>query len=116
MNLSRDKKNKVLIVTNGVFLLIKMLKHFLFNVELMQKEWIWVYGFSGLLLLWLLPIYAKLKHALLFLATGGVIGITVGMIIGNESLIVLEYIWLVFGVIAMIVHYSKSNLDEYTSS
>ena len=113
MDLSRYTKNRILILVNLVLLVIKGIKYFLYDIEFTHKEWLWNFAFCIVLFLWVLPIYQKLKHALLFLVTGSSIGITVGMILKNESLIGLEYVWVILGVLAMVLHYSRSSKDQY---
>ncbi|MEL6918152.1 MAG: hypothetical protein AAFO99_10535 [Bacteroidota bacterium] len=116
--MSRRQKNHILIGVNALAILVKLLKKYLFNLELSQEESIWFFFALFAIVFNGLPkmnkAYDVLKHAVLFLSTGAIIGITIGAMLNPyQHVIVLEYIWLVFGVLGATLHYSPSKRDVY---
>lgn len=82
---------------------------------------IWLFAVFPILLLNVLSIQKKEQptwiHALLFLSTGAIFAFALtGVLNHGSQVLIMEYIWLVLAVAAIIVHYSKSKTDIYTSS
>ncbi|MEL6276218.1 MAG: hypothetical protein AAFU03_14045 [Bacteroidota bacterium] len=80
MNFSRQAKNNFLVLANALFFSSKLLKQVALNIELSSSEWWWAVLVPFVILIHFLPTknssLITLRDAALFLATGGVIGIT----------------------------------------
>ncbi|MEK6155519.1 hypothetical protein WIW50_19835 [Flavobacteriaceae bacterium 3-367] len=121
LHLSRGQKNALLIFVNLLALGVKAIKHYVYDGTLSDAEHIWCYAVVPIVLINLIPLgkeeFARLKHILLFLSTGTIIGITLGEAVRAwEYLIWLEYLWLVLALIAAVLHYSPSKRDIYQSN
>lgn len=117
MNFSRKQKNQILLSVNFVLLIIKLIKVFFYHVNLIWDEKIWCYSMPAILLLHFINsqnhTFQRIRDILLFLLTGAALGRTIGLVIKSESLFLPELIWLIFGIAAAFIHYSKSEDDKY---
>lgn len=114
-NLSRKRKNILLLIVNSVFGLI-ILRKLLIDGTVSSYLKVWLVMCVLVILAFLIKIDAKMQPTLrdlsLFLLTGGSIGKTVGSLI-RSAVSPIELVWLVVAIGAAIVHYSPSDEDKY---
>ncbi len=118
LSFSREQKNSILILVNLLAFVIYSVKIWRFDTPLSLAETIWILVVLPVVALNALPILGvrsrRFGHALLYLCTGGIFGITLGaVLLASETLIFLDYIWLIIAFVAVIIHYSKSKTDIY---
>ena len=121
MELSRTTKNIILVALNGIAFLIQGAKWVLLEIQPMPSIKIWLFAVVPILFFNVIFMKNKIQsswaHALLFLSTGAIFAFTLTNILkGVSQPSVLEYLWMVLGVVGIVVHYSKSKNDIYTSS
>lgn len=119
LHLSRTQKNKILMGILVLAFAVKLCKFFFYEIQIYPDEKLWMYFLFPILLMNTIPFFQKIpatiRHAALFLSTGGIIGITIGQLLKTpENVIVLEYIWLTIAIIGAILHYSTSKNDIYS--
>ena len=118
MKATRSTKNIVLCAANFALLFVVAPKFALNPDDLSDGMKVWMFGspivIAAVMLTPATFQYVKAIHALLFLATGAAIGLTLGSLIRvPDSVTVGEILWLPVGIGAAVFHYWPSVNDKY---
>ncbi|MEO0570641.1 MAG: hypothetical protein AAF039_02975 [Bacteroidota bacterium] len=118
MDISRETKNYILIGINLSALLIQGFKWLVLEISLPISIKVWVFAVVPILLV-NIPFASKKQgaqwvHGFLFLATGAIIAFSLTTIFKDSlQILTMEYFWLGLALVAVVIHYSKSNRDSY---
>ncbi|MDT0607081.1 hypothetical protein [Croceitalea rosinachiae] len=118
MDLSRKTKNGILIALNFTALVIQLVKWHVLKMDPNISIKTWIFLVPLILLINIISLSnkksAELIHASLFLATGAIIAFTLVPIFkGQDSVVLIEYLWLILALAGAVLHYSKSKNDIY---